>query len=70
MTTLPTGHVYTTLEYQVNIMRPIPLGTEVQAVGESQHAGRSTGVARGEIRGAADGRLYATGSTTCIVMTP
>ncbi|MGR3473389.1 MAG: PaaI family thioesterase, partial [Sulfitobacter sp.] len=29
---------------------------------------RSTGVAHGEIRGVEDGKLYATGSTTCIVM--
>ena len=68
MTTLKQGQVYTTLEYKVNITRPIPLGTKVHAVGEVQHAGRSTGVARGEIVGVDDGRLYATGSTTCIVM--
>ena len=68
MTTLARGQYYTTLEYKVNIIRPIPLGTEVHARGEAQHAGRSTGVARGEIVGAADGRLYATGSTTCLVM--
>lgn len=68
MTLVPRGSVYTTLEYKVNIIRPVPLGTEVDAIGVSQHAGRSTGVAVGEIRGVADGRLYATGSTTCIVM--
>ncbi|QOL80863.1 PaaI family thioesterase [Pseudooceanicola spongiae] len=64
---LPAGTGYTTLEYKVNIIRPIPLGTEVTATGTAQHVGRSTGVAVGEIRGV-DGRLYATGSTTCIVM--
>lgn len=68
MTSVPKGSVYTTLEYRVNIIRPIPMGMEVQAIGELQHAGRSTGVARGEIRGTEDGRLYATGSTTCIIM--
>jgi len=30
--------------------------------------GRSTGVAHGKIVGVEDGKLYATGSTTCIVM--
>ncbi|MDJ0630615.1 MAG: PaaI family thioesterase [Rhodobacter sp.] len=70
MTTVPKGSVYTTLEYKVNITRPIPLGTEIVAEGVIQHAGRSTGVARGEIRGAADGKIYATGSTTCIIMKP
>ncbi|WP_439110297.1 PaaI family thioesterase [Lentibacter sp.] len=68
MTLVPKGSVYTTLEYKVNILRPIPLGTEVEAIGICQHAGRSTGIANGEIRGVCDGKLYATGSTTCIIM--
>lgn len=68
MSEVPRGAVQTTLEYKVNIVRPIPLGCEVEAVGTTQHVGRSTGVAVGEIRGVADGRLYATGSTTCMIM--
>ena len=68
MTRLPRGSVYTTLEYKVNLLRTIPLGTEIEAIGVADHVGRSTGVAHGEIRGTADGRLYATGSTTCLVM--
>lgn len=68
MTRVPQGSVYTTLEYKINILRPIPLGTEIDCTGTVDHAGRSTGVAHGEIRGVADGRLYATGSTTCIIM--
>lgn len=68
MTRVPRGSVYTTLEYKVNILRPIPMGTVVACIGTCQHAGRSTGVAVGEIRGLTDGRLYATGSTTCIIM--
>lgn len=68
MTMVPKGSWYTTLEYKVNITRPIPPGTEIEALGLIQHAGRSTGVAEGTIRGLADGRLYATGSTTCLIM--
>ncbi len=68
MTRVPKGSVYTTLEYKINILRPIPLGAEIDCFGEVDHSGRSTGVAHGEIRGVADGRLYATGSTTCIIM--
>jgi len=68
MTMVPRGSVYTTLEYKVNITRAIPLGTEIIADGRIQHVGRSTGVANGEIRGATDGTLYATGSTTCMIM--
>ncbi|QUJ75267.1 PaaI family thioesterase [Sulfitobacter albidus] len=68
MTRVPKGSVYTTLEYKVNILRPIPLGTQIDCIGEIDHVGRSTGVAHGEIRGVEDDKLYATGSTTCIVM--
>ena len=68
MTKVPRGSVYTTLEYKINILRAIPLGTQIDCVGAIDHVGRSTGVSHGEIRGVADGRLYATGSTTCIVM--
>ncbi len=68
MTNVPKCSVYTTLEYKINIIRPIPTGTEVIAEGIASHAGRSTGVAEGTIKGAKDGRLYATGSTTCIIM--
>lgn len=68
MTAVPKGSIYTTLEYKVNLTRAIPLGTEILATGIIDHAGRSTGVAHGEIRGASDGKLYATGSTTCLIM--
>lgn len=68
MTMLPRGRYYTTLEYKINITRALPPGTEIVAEGLIRHAGRSTGVADGTIRGAEDGRIYATGSTTCLVM--
>ncbi len=68
MTMLEKGKFYTTLEYKVNITRALPLGMTVTATGLVQHAGRRSAVAQGEIRGAEDGRLYATGTTTCIVM--
>ncbi|WP_299611779.1 PaaI family thioesterase [uncultured Tateyamaria sp.] len=68
MTKVPAGSVYTTLEYKINITRGIPLGMEIACTGRIDHAGRSTGVASGEIRGVEDGKLYATGSTTCIIM--
>ena len=68
MTKVPQGSVYTTLEYKVNITRAIPVGTLVHCEAWVDHAGRSTSVAHGEIRGAEDGKIYATGSTTCIIM--
>jgi len=68
MTVLERGQVYTTLEYKVNITRALPLGMAVRAVGEISHSGRRTGVAIGELRGIEDAKLYATGSTTCLIM--
>lgn len=68
MTRVPKGSVYTTLEYKINIMRPIPLGMVIDCIGETDHVGRSTGISHGKIIGVEDGKLYATGSTTCIVM--
>lgn len=68
MTRVPRGSWYTTLEYKVNITRTLPLGMEMEAVGTILHAGRSTAVAEAAIRGLEDGRLYATGTTTCLIM--
>ncbi|MEP1328971.1 PaaI family thioesterase [Pseudophaeobacter sp.] len=68
MTAVPKGSAYTTLEYKINILRSIPLGITVDCTGDIDHVGRSTGIAHGQIRGVEDGKLYATGSTTCIVM--
>ncbi len=68
MTRVPQGRWYTTLEYKVNLLRALPLETPVRVTGISDHAGRTTATARAEMRGVADDRLYATGSTTCIIL--
>jgi uncharacterized protein (TIGR00369 family) len=68
MTKVPKGSVYTTLEYKINITRSIPVGMEIECTGWVDHAGRTTGVAHGEVRGLDDSKLYATGSTTCIIL--
>jgi uncharacterized protein (TIGR00369 family) len=66
-TLLPAGQGYTTLEYKVNILRPVTSATgKLRAVGQATHVGRRTGVAEGRIVDAA-GKVYATGSTTCLV---
>lgn len=67
-TMLPRGRRYTTLEYKVNITRALPLGMVIDCEARVSHAGRSTAVAEGTIRGVGDGRLYATGSTTCLIL--
>ncbi len=64
---LGPGDGFFTLEYKVNMTRPIPIGAEVEARAQVQHGGRRIAVASGEVRGVADNRLYATGTTTCMV---
>ncbi len=67
-TRLPRGRGYTTLEYKINIIRPIFDTTgPILAIGEASHVGRRSGVAEGRMVGEEDGKLYATGSTTCLV---
>ncbi|MEM1076636.1 MAG: PaaI family thioesterase [Pseudomonadota bacterium] len=68
MTKVPQGSVYTTLEYKVNIARAVTLGTTLLCEAVIDHAGRSTAVAHATMRGEQDGKIYATGSTTCIIM--
>jgi len=70
MTNVPKGSTYTTLEYKVNLTRAVPTGTEILAIGTTDHCGRRTGVATGRIVDAKTGKLYATGTTTCLIMTP
>jgi len=67
MTRMPRGHWYVTLEYKVNLTRAVPPGMEVEAVGRAVHVGRTTGVAEAVLRGVDDGRVYAAGSTTCLI---
>lgn len=68
MTKIPKGSFYTTLEYKINIVKAIPIGMEIDAIGLVTHSGRSTGTADGKIIGTKDKILYATGSTTCLIM--
>jgi uncharacterized protein (TIGR00369 family) len=68
MSRLPRGHGYTTLEYKINILRPAFESTgRLRAIGRSVHAGRRTATADARLEDP-EGRLYATGSTTCLVI--
>ena len=70
MTTLPAGKIQTTLEFKVNIIRSIPAGAQVDAIGTVEQSGKSTGVAVGSLVDVKTGKLYASSSTTCIILTP
>ena len=66
-TTLPRGTGYTTVEYKVTILRPAFTDTPpLKAVGTVVSSGRRIATATGEMVGP-DGKLYATGTTTCLV---
>ena len=68
MSRLPRGFSYTTLEYKINMMRPVFEDTEpLTIIGESIHAGRRTATAEGRIVND-EGKLFATGTTTCMVL--
>ncbi len=68
MTTVPKGSFYTTLEYQVNITRAVPLGDQGRRRGGRPARRPLDRRGPGELRGVEDGTLYATGSTTCLIM--
>jgi uncharacterized protein (TIGR00369 family) len=67
---LPAGAGYTTLEIKVNYVRSMKAGTgEVRCEAKVIHIGGRTATAEGRIVDA-DGRLYAHGTTTCIIFRP
>lgn len=67
---LPAGVGYTTLEIKVNYIRAITLQTgELRAAGTVIHAGARTATAEGRLTDAA-GKLYAHGTTTCLIFRP
>lgn len=66
-TALPAGKAYTTLELKLNIVRALtPQVQRVRAEGRIIHVGGQTATADARLLGP-DGRLYAHGSTTCLV---
>jgi uncharacterized protein (TIGR00369 family) len=66
-TALPLGKAYTTLELKVNLIRALsPKVVRVRAEGRVIHLGGQTATADARLVGP-DGKLYAHGSTTCLV---
>ena len=67
-TQVPPGSGYTTLEAKVNLVRPITAATGMlRATGKTIHVGSRIGTAEGRLEDAS-GKLYAHGTTTCIVL--
>lgn len=66
-TMMPAGRGYTTAELSVNIVRgATPTTGPLRAIGTVVHCGRQLATAEARIVGP-DGKLYAHGTTTCLV---
>jgi uncharacterized protein (TIGR00369 family) len=65
--TLAKGETYTTLEFKINLVRPLTKSTGmVRAEGRVLHRGRNVATSEGHLRDK-DGKLYAHATTTCII---
>jgi uncharacterized protein (TIGR00369 family) len=65
--TLPAGMAYTTLEFKVNLVRPVTLKTGLmRAEGRLIHAGARVATAEGKLIDTA-GKIYAHATTTCLI---
>ena len=68
--TLPAGVGYTTLELKVQFVRPLTSSTGVvSSIGEVVHGGSRVATAEGRLVDA-EGKLYAHGTTTCLILRP
>jgi uncharacterized protein (TIGR00369 family) len=66
--TLPAGSMYTTLEFKVNLVRPITLESKrISCRADIIHVGRRTGTAQAKLTDA-DGKLLAHATTTCMIL--
>lgn len=66
-TAMPAGFAYTTAELSVNIVRAASMKSgPLRAIGTVIHSGRQLATAEARIVGP-DGKLYAHGTTTCLV---
>ena len=64
---LKPGQVYTTLEIKTVFHRALTEGVPVKAEGRIVQIGRRAGFAEADLKGL-DGKLYATATSTCLVM--
>jgi len=67
-THMPAGSGYTTLEAKTNLVRAITGDTgKLRAIGKTLHVGKRMATAEGRLEDAS-GKLYAHGTTTCIIL--
>jgi len=66
-TLLEAGVGYGTIDLNVKMLRPIPLGIELIAEGRTIHVSKNIGVSEGTIKDAA-GKIFAHGTCTCRIL--
>ncbi|MEU6217076.1 PaaI family thioesterase [Streptomyces sp. NPDC047022] len=68
-TVVPRGRVYTTMQLNVHMVRPVLADTpRLRCEAATVHVGRTMATAEGRVIGAADGKLYAHATTTCAIL--
>jgi uncharacterized protein (TIGR00369 family) len=68
--TLPAGASFTIVEFKIDFVRPILIGTgKVKADGTIVNVGRRIGRADGVLRDSS-GKILAKGTTTCLITRP
>jgi uncharacterized protein (TIGR00369 family) len=68
-TTLPAGVGYTTLTLEVKMVRPITRDIErVRAEAQVLHRGRTQATAEAKLTDATNGKLLASGTSTCLIL--
>jgi uncharacterized protein (TIGR00369 family) len=66
-TMLEAGVVYSTVDLNIKMLRPIPLNIELVAEGKVLHVSKRIGVAEGSIKNA-EGTLLAHATATCVLI--
>lgn len=66
LSTLPQGQTFTTLEFKLNLLRPLAPGGPAIADGWLEHRGRRTAVTAARLT--ADGKVVATATGTCLIL--
>ncbi len=69
ITGLPPGKQFTTLEFKINLIRSIPINSEVFAEGNIIHQGKTTAVAEAKIYDSSD-QIYSLGTSSGIIFEP
>ncbi len=68
LTVLPAGHRFTTLDLHVRFVRAVTVAvSRLRAEAQVAHAGSRTVTAEGRLIGP-DGKVYASGTTSCLVL--